>query len=187
MTRHHALGLAAVILIGSSPAAAGIHRGPATRAPEFAPRGIVVTPADRVRIETVWDPARVPEPLRGKFVGSVAGLNHENLTVVLADGEPAVVHRDLVKQFDMASQHGPRWKHTLIGAGIGAFFGALAGAASSGGDTWINDAGELALIGAIFYTPIGALIGAAFPAGETWKKVPLERVEWEPGQQSNEQ
>jgi len=178
MTRHHALGLAALVLIGSSPAAAGIHRGPATRDSTATAHPIVISSVDRVRIETVWDPARVPGPLRGKFVGSVAGLNHENLTVVLSDGQPAIVHRDLVKQLEVASQHGPRWKHTLIGAGIGAAFGALAGL-SSEPDAWL-DQGDLVLIAAILYTPIGAIVGAALPAGTTWKEVPLERVEWKP-------
>jgi hypothetical protein len=112
-------------------------------------------------------------------------LNHENLTVVLANGEPAVVHRDLVKQFDVGTQHGPRWTHTLIGAGIGAAFGALAGLSSSP-DAWFSQ-GELVAIGAILYTPVGAVIGAVLPAGETWKKVPLESVEWEPGEQSDGQ
>ena len=178
MTRRHAFWLAALVLVGSSPAAAGIHRGPATRDSTSTPHPVVVTPADRVRIETVWDPARVPEPLRGKFVGSVAGLNHENLTVVLGNGQPAVVHRDLIKEFDVAGQHGPRWKHALIGAGIGAAFGALAGLSSSP-DAWFSQ-GDLVLIGTILYTPIGAIIGAVLPAGETWKEVPLERVEWSP-------
>ncbi len=68
----------------------------------------------------MWDPGRVPEPLRGKFVGSVTGSNCENLTVVLADGSRQVVHRDLVKEFDVAAQHGPRRKHVFTGAIIGA-------------------------------------------------------------------
>lgn len=169
-----------LVVVQASVCAAGIHRGPSTRdsTSTSAPHPVGISPGDRVRIETVWDPARVPEALRGKFAGSVAGMNHENLTVVLADGQPAVVHRDLIKQFDVASQHGPRWKHVLIGAGIGAAFGAMVGATSSP-DAWL-DQGDLIVIGSILWTPIGAMVGAVLPAGTTWKEVPLERVEWSP-------
>ena len=168
MTRHHALGLAALVLIGSSPAAAAIHRGPATRDSTATAHPIVISSVDRVRIETVWDPARVPGPLRGKFVGSVAGLNHENLTVVLSDGQPAIVHRDLVKQLEVASQHGPRWKHTLIGAGIGAGLAGGLAIASETNDNPLEVKDSVAAGMVVLGAGLGALTG--FVIGKTGKK-----------------
>lgn len=178
---------AAIVLVQESARADEIQRGPSTsRNASVGATPIVITSHDRVRIQLAGDPARLPAPLRGQFTGSVAGLNHENLTVVLGDGEPAVIHRDLVTQLELGSEHGPRWKHTLIGAGIGLALGAAMGYAS-GDDSRSPEEllvefsrAESALFGMMLLTPIGALVGAVLPAGEGWREVPLENVEWSP-------
>lgn len=143
------------------------------------PGPIVITPADKVRIQTTYDPSRVPLPLRGQFVASVVGINQNTMTFVLGDGQPAVVHRDLIVGIQTSVDHGSRGKHALMGAGIGLLAGAMIGFAggSDNPDFMEFSRAEGAAIGAILLTPIGALIGTAVPAGQEWKAVPLDRVE----------
>jgi len=178
------LMMAAVVLVHGTARAGEIHRGPSARESAWTPSPIVITPADRVRIQMVANPERVPTLLRGQFAGSIAGANAGTLTVVLDDGQPAVVHRDLVEGLEVRVDHGSRGKHALVGAFIGGAVGALIGLSSDGGDSGdliYFSPGEMAAMGAIIWAPIGAIIGTAIPAGESWKPVPLERVQWSPG------
>jgi len=143
------------------------------------PSPIVITPADKVRIQTTYDPSRVPLPLRGQFVASMVGMNPHTVTFVLNNGQPAVVHRDLIVGIQTSVDHGSRSKHALIGAGIGLMAGAILGFAGGSDDPDFMEfsRAEGAAIGAILFTPICALIGTALPAGQEWKEVPLDRVE----------
>lgn len=147
------------------------------------PRPVVITPADRVRIQTVQDPERVPAPLRGKFVGSITDISAGKITVMLEGGQPAVVHNTLVVGLEKSVDRGSRATHTFAGALIGAAVGAAIGAISAQGNSgdFIDfKPHEMAAIGAIYLAPVGALIGVALPAGLGWQTVPLESVEWKP-------
>lgn len=61
-----------VLALVPAAAIAGIQRAPESRESTYAPSPVVITTADRVRIETVPDRARVPPALQGKFIGSSA-------------------------------------------------------------------------------------------------------------------
>lgn len=166
--------------LASGPAdAAGIQRGPATRDASYVAMPIVLTPADRVRIETVKDSDRVPVILRAQFSGSLVDFNHTSLTVAVDGEQPVIVHRDLVARFEIGVDHGSRWKHAAYGTLIGGLFGASLGLAATSGDH-SADAGVLAGIGAAVLGAVGLVIGTALPAGEDWNTVPIERVQWSP-------
>lgn len=157
----------------------------AQKSTSAAPRPVVITPADHVRIQTVQDPERVPAPLRGKFVGSITDINASAVTVLMEGGQPAIVHRKLIAGIETNVDHGSRATHTfagaLIGAAVGAAFFAVMASAEDDSDSFIQlKPQEVAPIGAIYGAPLGALIGVLLPAGKYWQSVPLEDVEWQP-------
>jgi hypothetical protein len=153
------------------------------------PRPVVITPADRVRIQTVQDPGRVPGPLRGKFVGSITDVSAGTVTILMEGGQPAVVHRKLIAGLETKVDHGSRATHSfvggLIGAAVGAAIFAIAASSDDDQESVIDlTPGEMAPIGAIYGLPLGLLIGALLPAGKSWRAVPLESVEWKPAPQA---
>ncbi len=166
------LFVTALVVVQASVCAAQIDRPPSN---VVAPPPVLIHRDAPVRIRTIHDPARVPSQLRSQFVGSIADINQRSLTVVLPDGKPAVVHRDLVAEFETGVDHGSRTAHAMIGAGAAAVVGLLLGAAAED-DAFISQ-GEMMVGSAILCAPIGALIGAVCPAGKSWKSVPLENVE----------
>jgi hypothetical protein len=140
---------------------------------------VAITPSDHVRVQTRHDPSRVPLPLRGQFVGSMVGMDRNTMTFVLEDGQPAVVHRDLIVGIE-TRVHQSRGKHALIGAGVGMALGALIGYASyhDSQDEWVVfTRRDTTVMGMIAFGAIGALIGTVSEVGEDWKEVPLDRVE----------
>jgi hypothetical protein len=178
------IGLFCVLVTDPVGAAPAIHRGPATRDSTYTQRRVILTPGERVRIGMTDDPDRIPDRLRGQFVGTVVGLNHDHLTVVLSDGTPAVIQRDLVTGIELGVDHGSRAKHALIGTGIGLLFGALVGFAQGddpSGDLIAFSAEENAVMGMILFAPIGFMTGAVLPYGQSWKDpVSLDRVQLHP-------
>lgn len=169
--------LAVAVLSGSPPARAAIHRGPASRDSTWTHSPVVITPADRVRIETTPDAVRVPDVLRGRFVGSIVGMNETTLTVIPDGGPSAVLPRDLVHRLELGIDHGSRSKHALIGALASGCIGAVLGLAAYNGDE-LSTRSQDAAIGAAFFGAIGLAVGAVLPAGEHWRRLPLERIEW---------
>ena len=165
----------AFVVFLASTCAAQLQRGT-----EDTPAPITITPRDPVRVQTVHDSFRVPLPLRGYFVGSMVRMNQDTMTFVLGDGQPAVVHRDLIAGIETRVSHGSRGKHALIGAGIGMVFGATLGYATydPNPDEWIIfTRSDTTFMSMVAFGVIGALIGTAVPAGEDWNAVPLDRVE----------
>jgi hypothetical protein len=168
--------------------AEAIRHGPASRDPDLVKRPrtrqVVIDPSDRVRVETVPDSVRVPELLRGKVVGSIDGINATSLTIVLDNGQPAVIHRDLVARMDLRIDKGSRWKHGAISALIFGATGALLFASVSAGENQsLGEAeGSATAKGAALFASVGLLIGLLGPAGESWKPLPKDRVSLSEGQ-----
>ena len=172
-----------VVIQASTCVAEEIQRGPSSRrSPVLAQSPIVIRSGDLVRIGMTDHPERIPGRMRGQFEGSIVGVNHEHLTVVLPDGTPAIVHRDLVAEVQVGANHGSRSKHALVGFLVGTVIGGAIGFAS-GDDTPDEliefNRGESALIGVILLAPLGTLIGVGLPAGQYWTPpVPINAVEW---------
>jgi hypothetical protein len=122
----------------------------------------------------------VPLPLRGRFTGSMVGANQDTMTFVLDDGQPTVVHRDLIVGIETRVHHGSRGKHALIGAGLGMVFGAVFGYSTyddSPDDFIVFSRSDTTFMGMVVFGAVGALVGSAVHAGDDWKDVPLDRVE----------
>ena len=162
----------ALVVVQASACAAEIDRPPSD---VVALPPVLIHPSHLVRIRTIDDPSRVPLPLRRQFAGSIAGINQQSLTVVLPGGQPAVVHRDLIAEFETGVDHGSRGAHALMGAGVGLVAGIVLGLAAE--EDALFSTGELVATGMILCAPAGAIVGALFPAGTSWKTVPLESVE----------
>ena len=162
----------ALVVVQASVCAAEIDRPPSD---VVAPPPVLIHPSHLVRIRTVDDPSRVPLPLRRQFVGSIAGINQQSLTVVLPGGQPAVVHRDLIAEFETGVDRGSRGAHALMGAGVGLAVGIVLGLAAEEDAFFSTE--DLMAMGMMLCAPAGAIVGALCPAGTSWNTVPLESVE----------
>jgi len=170
-------------IVPASRPAQAIDRGRSYHHEATAPPPVVLTPADRVRVQMADKPDVCRRSCAGKFEGSIVGLTPEHFTVALDTGAPyAVVHRDLVTQLEVRVDHGSAWKHALVAVGIAAGVGAAIGATSA-------SSGDLAFLPATSghrchcVRAVGLLIAAILPSGVKlggWQRVPMERVSWSP-------